>query len=234
MSMAKAKRKAIPPSYYYDGRKKCWKTENFLLPDDPTTDNIRKWIQAWEETDGYPEQESALDKLFGDLCPDNEELDDILIKVCTLNDFYSTNIYKVFDVAKVIQSLDIDSRLNADTPDTHIVDDIVDGVKQRTGRSVYSFASKYCSHHKPEFYPIYDSYVDMLLRYYRDKEDAEDFFFSDGELQNYASFCRIEMDFKRHFGLQEFNAKEIDKFLWQVGKQSFPKWKDSEESDEGE
>ncbi len=27
----------------------------------------------------------------------------------------------------------------------------------------YSFATKYCSHHKPKDYPIYDNYVDRLL-----------------------------------------------------------------------
>jgi hypothetical protein len=31
----------------------------------------------------------------------------------------------------------------------------------------YSFATKYCSHHKPEMYPIYDSYVDKMLGYFK-------------------------------------------------------------------
>ena len=33
-------------------------------------------------------------------------------------------------------------------------------------RNHYSFASKYCSHHFPEDYPIFDSYVEKMLRFY--------------------------------------------------------------------
>ena len=235
--VAKKKRKEIPQSHYYDGRRKSWKIGNFENPDDPTIENVEKWISAWEETSGYPEQESALKKLFVELCPNNVELDDILIKACTLNDFYSTNIFQVFKVAKVIKDLEIDERLNSDDLDTGIVDDLVKNTYEITGRSIYSFASKYCSHHKPEKYPIYDSYVDILLRYYRDncenEEKTERFSFEDAELKNYSSFCRIENDFKKYFGLTKFNAKEIDKFLWQVGKKCFPKW-ESEEIDKNE
>ena len=31
----------------------------------------------------------------------------------------------------------------------------------------YSFASKYCSHHNQLDFPIYDSYVHKVLKYYR-------------------------------------------------------------------
>ena len=230
--MAKKKSIEIPQSKYYDGRKRAWKLGNFEAPCSPTIENIRWWIQAWEETDGYPEQESALDKLFIQLCPNNTDLDDILIKVCTLNDFYSTNIYKVFDVAKVIKELDIDSRLKSDRADYRLVDEIVDGVKVKTGRSVYSFASKYCSHHRPELYPIYDSYVDLLLRYYRDNPKSADFAFDDSDLKTYSAFCEVEEKFKKYFNLCDFNAKELDKFLWQVGKKHFPKWETVEEEEE--
>ena len=230
--MKTKKKKAIPSSFYYDGRKKEWKTNNFETPDRPTPDAVRSWIRAWENTEGYPEQESALDKLFESLCPNNVDLDDILIKVCTLNDFYSTNIYKVIEIAKVIQRLSIDSRLDSAVPDTRIVDDIVAGVQAATGRSVYSFASKYCSHHRPKIYPIYDSYVDTLLRYYRDSAKSADFAFSDDDLHNYASFCLVEDKFKSYYGLEEFNAKEIDKFLWQVGKKCFPKWENTDDNGE--
>ena len=42
--------------------------------------------------------EKALDKLFMDLCKFNDNIEDILIKCSTLNDFYSTNIYDVFKI----------------------------------------------------------------------------------------------------------------------------------------
>lgn len=224
--MAIKKKIERPQSYYYDGRKKQWNYDRFCKPCAPSTENVLFWIAEWEKTYGYPEQESALNKLFSKLCPYNKELDDILIKACALNDFYSTNIYKVFEIAEVIKQLDIDKRLKSDVPDMALVDDIVKETYKKTGRSIYSFASKYCSHHRPEIYPIYDSYVDILLRYYRDIENCNEFSFEDKELRSYASFCRIENDFKKYFHLEKFNAKQIDKFLWQEGKKCFPRWEE--------
>ena len=214
----------IPQSEYYDGRRKIWREGNFEEPFEPSIERVNYWINEWEHTQGYPEQESALNKLFGELCPYNNSLDDILIKACTLNDFYSTNIYKVFDVAAIIQEMEIDERLNSDEIDTNLVDELVENTKRCTGRSIYSFATKYCSHHRPDLYPIYDSYVDILLRYYRDHNNIG-FTFSNSELKTYSSFCYIEDDFKDKYGLQGFNAKEIDKFLWQEGKKCFPQWR---------
>lgn len=160
------KTKRIPSTKYYDGRKKEWKVFS-PEPDNPTPDNVNKWIDAWEKTEGYPEQETALEKLFRELCKDNTSLSDVLIKVCSLNDFYSTNIYKSIDVAKCIIDLKIDEKLCDNNLHPEIVDDLDKKVKEKTGRSVYSFATKYCSHHQPKLYPIYDSYVEMLLKYYR-------------------------------------------------------------------
>ena len=223
--MGTVKRKEISQSFYYDGRRKKWIEEHFVKPCIPSVENVDSWINEWKLTVGYPEQESALNKLFLELCPNNTCLDDILIKVCALNDFYSTNIYKVFDVAKIILDMGIDDRLSSDIVDASIVDELVKRTKDITGRSIYSFATKYCSHHRSSLYPIYDSYVDILLRYYRDHEKSNDFSFSDKDLKCYSSFIQVENDFKKHFGLSYYNAKQIDKFLWQEGKKCFPRWK---------
>lgn len=231
--MAKKKQEEIPRSFYYDGRKKKWNKENFTHPDRPTPNMVEWWLQEWNNTEGYPEQENALDKLFVNLCPNNTDLNDVLIKVCTLNDFYSTNIYGVTKVAKKIKELSIDSRLNSSVRDTAIVQDLDEAVKKETGKSIYSFATKYCSHHKPNIYPIYDSYVDLLLRYYRDNEGLLSAIrFDDNDLSNYDTFCKVIDAFRQFYGLQQYSVKEIDKYLWQVGKKCFPKWKNSENNDD--
>ena len=49
---------------------------------------------------------------FFDLIPENKQIEDILIKCSTLNDFYSTNIFSIFPVAKHILQLDIDKIYN--------------------------------------------------------------------------------------------------------------------------
>lgn len=222
--MTKEKKNIIKTTRYYDGRKKKWHFENFSKqPCTPSVESVVRWINEWENTEAYTEQESALNKLFINLCPQNKELDDILIKVCALNDFYSTNIYSVIDVATAIKDLDIDERLHNPEGDFRIADDINENIKRITGRYAYSFATKYCSHHRPELYPIYDSYVDLLLRFYRDNIGG--ITFNNYDLLSHEKLWKVEAEFKRSFGLTQFNAKEIDKFLWQEGKACFPKYK---------
>ncbi|MDO5708167.1 MAG: hypothetical protein Q4P31_06000 [Andreesenia angusta] len=49
----------------------------------------------------------------------------------------------------------------------------------------YFFATKYCSHHDPFNYPIFDAYVERVLL--------------------------------------ELNRKDIDRYIWQLGKEYFPR-----------
>ncbi len=219
----------IYDSFYYDGRKKKWKKENFKhgLPPVPSTETIEEWKKKWEETLGYSEQESALEKLFIKLLPLNNNLEDVLIKVCTLNDFYSTNIYKVLFVAKVIKDMNLDNVFKSNNAVPIAVDELNKKVFEDTNKHIYSFATKYFSHHRPDIYPIYDSYVDKLLRYYRD--EYKFYTFKDKELSNYVGFYNVYVKFKQFFGLTNFTAKEIDKFLWQVAKHHFPKYKSDNE-----
>lgn len=88
-------------------------------------------------------------------------------------------------------------------------------------KNFYSFATKYCSHHKPLDFPIYDSYVDHLLRYFR---DIDGFFnFKNDELKNYSHFKNVLIKFRDFYGLEPYSLKDIDKYLWQLGKEKFPK-----------
>jgi len=77
----------------------------------PSVEQIDIYLKSWDSLENYVLQESSLRKLFTQTYPFNVEMDDILIKVCSLNDFYSTNIFSPFTVAKHIASLSIDKRL---------------------------------------------------------------------------------------------------------------------------
>ena len=79
----------------------------------PSSEQVEHYLRAWDELENYHLQEDALDKLFFTLCPENIDMLDILLKVVALNDFYSTNIFSVYPVAKHILSLDIDARLES-------------------------------------------------------------------------------------------------------------------------
>lgn len=185
----------------------------------PSKKEVEKYLKRWEKLENYRLQESSLDKLFFELCPQNKKVEDILLKVAALNDFYSTNIFSVYPVAKHILSLDIDNALRKG--DESVVENIQCVTISKTEKNFYSFASKYCSHHNPKDFPIYDNYVDRVLRYFR-KEDAFGKF-ANGALKKYSQFKSILIDFQRYYGLEEYSLKQIDRYLWQLGKEYFPR-----------
>ena len=141
-------------------------------PETPNQSIVKSYLDIWETLENYTLQESSLSLLFNTLCPNNTEIESILLKVSALNDFYSTNIYDTTTVSKHILECDIDLRL-ADG-DISIVNEIAPVEIKGKVRNFYSFASKYCSHHNPEIYPIYDSYVEKMLMHFkkRDKYDS--------------------------------------------------------------
>lgn len=194
------------------------KKMNIAVPN-PSIEQVEFYLEKWDGLENYRLQEDALNKLFFELCPSNTDIRDILLKASTLNNFYSTNIYSIYPVAKHICSLDIDSRLKAG--DVTLVRDIQYLTISDTQKNYYSFASKYCSHHNPLGYPIYDSFVDEILRYFRNRDSFSEF--QDGDLKDYAKFKSILIDFRSFYGLDKYNLKQIDQYVWQLGKEYFPK-----------
>ena len=190
----------------------------------PSIEQIEYYLAKWYKLESYNYQEKALNKLFFELCPDNKSIENIKIKTVALNDFYSTNIYSIFEVAKHIESLNhienkssIDERLNIG--DITLVDDIKKVKIKDKEKNFYSFASKYCSHHKPVYYPIYDKYVDAVLIYFRDKDKFYNF--QNKDLKEYYNFKNILLKFIEFYKLNNYCLKQIDKYIWQLGKDYF-------------
>ena len=192
--------------------------KDIVIPS-PTVEQVEFYLTKWDGLENYHLQEDALNKLFLELCPNNTDILDILLKASTLNDFYSTNIFSIYPVAKHIRSLNIDTRLDAG--DVTLVRDIQHVTISNKKRSFYSFATKYCSHHNPLDYPIYDSYVDEVLRYFRNRDNFSDF--QNDELKDYVRFKNILIDFRGFYDLDTYNLKQIDQYVWQLGKDYFPK-----------
>ena len=183
----------------------------------PTVEEIKKYLDVWKTLENYVYQENSLDKLFFDLIPENKQIEDILIKCSTLNDFYSTNIFSIYPVAKHIFELNIDKRLKE--CDLTLVNDIADVTE--LDRRFYSFASKYCSHHNPEQFPIYDNYVDKVLRYFRRVDKFANF--KNEDLKDYVKFKTILDEFKVYYALNQYSLKDLDRYLWLLGKEHFKK-----------
>lgn len=192
--------------------------EDDLIPK-PCKDEIEKYLENWDKNEKYILQENALKKLFNNTYTKNTEIENVLIKVSSLNNLYSTNIFSPFIMAKHIVDSNIDQRL--EESDITLVNDIAK-VKMDDGNVInfYSFTTKYCSHHKPNDYPIYDSYVDKILRYFRDKDSFHQF--KTAELKKYRVFKNILINFRSFYGLEDYSLKDIDRYLWQLGKEKFP------------
>ena len=185
----------------------------------PCAEELEKYLMKWNELENYHLQENALNKLFYQLCPENDKIEDVLLKCATLNDFYSTNIFSIYPVAEHIVKLNIDSRLyNGDVTLVKDIQKIIIGGKER---NFYSFATKYCSHHNAEEYPIYDSYVERILVYFQKEHHFSSFKLAD--LKEYTIFKKALIDFRTHYGLTKYSLKQIDQYIWQLGKEYFPK-----------
>ena len=140
-----------------------------------------------------------------------------------INDLYSTNILGTYKMAKHIENLNIDLGLKQGDP--NVVHQIATGHNIRTRKNnkeinFYSFATKYCNWHNSESYAIYDSFVDKLLMAYKKKDNFSSF--RQIDLKDFSKFKNIINDFSNFYNLTKHNLKEIDKFLWIYGKESFP------------
>lgn len=184
----------------------------------PSIAEVEKYLKKWDSLENYVLQEKALNKLFFDICASNKDISDILIKCSTLNDFYSTNIFSIFPVAKHILKLDVDDRLKSG--DLSLVNDIAQVKIGDKTKNFYSFASKYCSHHNPKSFAIYDSYVEKCLVHFNKINRFSNF--SHEDLKHYEIFSRVLIDFKNYYALNEYSLKQIDQYLWQLGKEFFP------------
>ena len=183
----------------------------------PCKDQVLYYLRAWDEQENYVLQEHALDKLFFETYPNNTDINDILIKASSLNDFYSTNIFDIHTVAQHILSLHIDERL--EKGDRLLVNDIAHVEVNGKDHFFYSFATKYCSHHRPERYAIYDSYVEKVLVSMNSRKHFA--YFKREELKDYVTYMSVIRAFQQSFGLMQYDIKKLDQYLWQLGKWYF-------------
>lgn len=192
--------------------------QNTPIIPQPSQAEVQYYLKEWDKLENYRHQENALNTLFCHTYPHNTDLNEILVKVATLNDFYSTNIMNVFAVATHINGiLRIDERLK--NGDETLVAEIAN--VHKLGKNFYSFATKFCAHHNEREFAIFDGYVERILVHFKD-DFKSDSFMKKADLREYPKFKKILCDFKNHYKIKA-TFKELDKYLWQLGKQHFPR-----------
>jgi hypothetical protein len=176
----------------------------------PTVDLVRAEAEKFDrENEDIEKALSELVKVF----PRNTDRYQILLKVAAINQLYTTNIYAVSRVADRIAQLNIDEKLDAAS--LPLVDTMaLVQVGQNKQRRNLSFASKYCSWHRPESYAIYDSRAEACLCAYREQFSLS---FAGKYPWDYVSYFEAVKEFRDRFELGQLTFKQIDKFLYGKG-----------------
>lgn len=176
----------------------------------------QKFINEFDNDPKLKLHEDTLNMLVKQY-PKNNKEEEVLVKVCCVNQFYSTQIKAIEKITKHILNVDFDNRIKQG--DLSLVESIADRTQNILGRDSYVFASKYCSFHNPKAFAIYDKYVGKMLKHL--KKQDKFYAFKANDLRNYEKYLEILKEFKDFYNLQKYSLKEIDKFLWKAGKHYF-------------
>jgi hypothetical protein len=205
--------------YHHTGREHMESFGGFLYPN---RENVQSKIDKFNREEEAIE--TALALLIGRY-PLNTEIREVYVKVKVLNVLYATQILGIGKVAERIVECAIDSRLERGDPD--VVAAIANVQFKGKNRCNYSFATKYCSWHRPEKYPIFDSRVAACLVAYRSQGLPDPFAkFVGDDLWNYLKFLDVVKAFRTRYHLEDFSFKDIDKFLYETGSDYF-NWKEA-------
>lgn len=71
-------------------------------------------------------------------------------------------------------------------------------------------------------FAIFDNYVEKVLWYFQKKDKFSSFKRED--LKDYAIYMKAIHDFKRHYRLDDFNIKQLDQYLWLLGKEYYKRF----------
>jgi hypothetical protein len=207
-----------------------------IKPIVPNASSVRDACKRFDEENAVVER--ALAEVFRQY-PTNGDEAHVLLKVVALNRLYSANILAVHDVARHIyeHAQEVDGALKGDPPSPEAVDQIVELTIRATGRRFWAFATKYCSWHRPESYPIWDSFVARYLRSLKGSHftrpdnwtdypqfadyggGAADGRWRPDNWTHYREFAVLMNRFRDSYNLRSFTFKEIDKFLWLSGEE---------------
>jgi len=154
------------------------------------------------------------------LYPKNDNLNAVFLKVTLPDTLYSTNIKSAkirLEIAEFIHSCkDFDKRL--EKGNLELVNEIAEKSQELSKKRFYSFASKYCSLHNRDKFPIYGSLVDEKLKEFNNKFNFYNSKISTNFLKDYANLVSVIDTFQKFFKFEEFNYRTIDRFLWTLGK----------------
>ena len=181
----------------------------------PTFELIDMYASQFDNDQNYTMPDQHLRELF-ETFPENTTLSQIVWKVCAIDSLCSTQFGRVGNVAPLrmarhILGKNVDRGLQSG--DSQVVHEIETGLNRKD----YSFATKYCSWHRPDEYPIYDDNVGKILWKYQQQDQFGNF--CKNELRIFHRYKSIHQSFKTHYNLNTCPPRMLDKFLLLYGKE---------------
>lgn len=207
----------------------------FRIIEMPTIEKIDGLIEKFDEDQRLNER--TVETAFFSL--DNNSLENIIIKVIVLNNRYSAGLNdnkpsektlervktinpNVIQVAKKIADFEMRGRFDSckDISDVaKLINDFQSFPKPYS--QPYSFITKYCSFRRPDIdIPIVDNYVRALLIVMNEKGGYYGEKITNSLLADYNEFLKVINVFSEEYA-KGYSFKEIDKYLWQYGKDLF-------------
>jgi len=181
----------------------------------PSREDAQRALMEYEHGDSsYGHVDRAISSLVAQYRT-NDKIEPVLLKATVINSLYSTNVYGIYAMAEHIVAVGVDQYLAEKSPD--VVDHIADATIGGKKRCFYSFASKYCSFHDPETYPIYDSVVWWMLQQLRNAGAIRKF--KNSELDHYSGFQRLMIEIRDKLEMSDLSLRQFDKAFWIIGKQ---------------
>ncbi len=180
----------------------------------PSMSEMIDYLDEWNQNEQLVMVDKVLCRMFTEIYPANDTVVDVLPKVVAIDRLYNTHLKSVYEMAKHIFSLNIDSMLT--TGDQIIVDKIARCSFRGKEMICVSFASKYCSFSQPDKFVIYDSRVRKLLWYYKDELGIA----HKKDISTYLNYKKAIDDLQTKFGLngryrgRPITYKLLDQYLW--------------------
>lgn len=184
-------------------------------------ENIQAMLRQ-HDSDGGNAINDSLSKLFSSL-RDEKNRHEVSIKVAALNQIYSTAIKYITPVVEKICS-EIDNVHTSYSTEQYIA--FVDKIStvswtspttsKRHTRCNLSFSSKYVHFLSGRKLPIYDSYIWIVMVGYMMQKNNSHISFA--APKTYAQFYDVFCKFKSEYNLCSYSNYDIDKYLWQHGK----------------
>jgi hypothetical protein len=187
----------------------------------PNASNI-KIMLSQHDKDGGNKINESLTKLFDSLNNETNQYE-VSIKVAALNQIYSTAIQYIAPVvSQICGNIDNNHKLHSINQYVECVDKIATvswlspTTAKRHKRCNMSFSSKYIHFLSGRQLPIYDSYIWIVMIGYLNQKNKTKLSFAPPE--TYQKFYDLFLEFKEDFNLAEYTNYQLDKYLWQYGK----------------